>query len=1127
MFLFLFRFTIGALGLSILLLSACNSNTPEEAIGEVFATDIDFDTTQVSVDLREGMKLDLWAPGPLINNAVALDFDHQGAAYVSVTSRRKSSDIDIRAHRDWIPEDLGLQSLEDTEAFHKRKLATELSEQNTWQEDFNEDGVHDYRDLMVQSETIRKIEDTDGDGRADVSQVFADGFNDMLTGVAAGILHQGQDVFLTAAPDVYRLRDKDGDGRADERAVISHGYGIHIAYAGHDMSGLVMGPDGKVYWSIGDMGLNVVDQTGKRWTYPHQGAVMRCNPDGSEFEVFAHGLRNPQELAFDAYGNLVSVDNDGDHPGEHERFVHLIEGSDSGWRIHWQFGKYEQPHEQYKPWMDEKLHVPHFPGQAAYLLPPLALAPDGPAGLAYNPGTALGEEWQNHFFGSYFKGSSAQSKVQAFSLQPKGASFEVVKQEDVVTGIVSTGLAWGPDGALYVNDWLDGYALKPVGRIWKLDVAQNAHPLRTQTQDLLREGMGERSVSEIRELLGHADMRVRMEAQFELVKRQESEALLKEAQGTGQIFGRLHAIWGLGQLMRQDVFTGEGMLALLQDEEVEIRAQTAKVLGEALYQAANSVLVEQLQDPDPRARFFAIEAVGKLGENSAFDPLISLLEEVGESDPHTRHALTLALSRLGMDTQLADLAQHPNRDVRLGAVVALRHSRSSGLSAFLQDADPLVATEAARAIHDDFSVPEALPALAEALERSDIENEAFLRRAINANLRLGQEENAYRLAEYASRPSAPLAMREEALWSLGYWNRELVLDRVEGRYRELPERNPAHGVAAFLANQPSMLQNRAPEIRAAAAEIAGYLQLNEVYPQLFVLTRDQKEAIPVRKAALISLVQLKGKQTAEALEAALSDRSLALRTEAQTLLGEIELPAETVVQLLTTVLQEASTAEKQKALSSLATLSHPQAESILTEWLDRLEKGTLETALQLDLILAIEKSSFSTLQERLSQYEASKDADDPLALYAESLAGGDADKGQRLFYRNNSAQCIRCHQVGEFGGAVGPNLTEIGSVLDQGQLLASLVDPSARLAPGYGTVLLDLRDGSKVVGILVEENGQAITLKTGEEELTIPLSEIANKKYAPSAMPSMQGILSKSEIRDLVAFLQTLQSPDL
>ena len=64
----------------------------------------------------------------------------------------------------------------------------------------------------------------------------------------------------------------------------------------------------------------------------HEGCVLRCEPDGTHFEVFAHGLRNVQEIAFDNYGNIFGVDNDADLPGERERFVYITERSDSGWR---------------------------------------------------------------------------------------------------------------------------------------------------------------------------------------------------------------------------------------------------------------------------------------------------------------------------------------------------------------------------------------------------------------------------------------------------------------------------------------------------------------------------------------------------------------------------------------------------------------------------------------------------------------------------------------------------------------------------------------------------------------------------------------------------------------------------
>ncbi|MBX2815756.1 MAG: HEAT repeat domain-containing protein [Saprospiraceae bacterium] len=1095
-------------------------------VESVRASSEDFkEELETSFEVAEGFDVRLWAPGPLLANAVAVTFSPQGEAYVTETRRRKSSDLDIREHRDWMTQDLALESLEDTEQFHLQQLAIERSKENEWLSDHNGDGSHDYRDLSVQSEQVRRVIDEDGDGRADVAQVFARNIDEMLTGVAAGITWHDGDLFVTAAPNVYRMTDEDGDGFAEERAIISRGYGIHIAFAGHDMSGLTVGPDGRIYWSIGDIGVNVTGPDGRRWPYPHEGAVMRCEPDGSGFEVFAHGLRNPQEIAFDAYGNLISVDNDGDHPGEHERYVHILQGSDSGWRIYWQFGKYNGKYDGYKIWTDERLHVPHFEGQPAYLLPPLALAPDGPAGLAFNPGTALGTQWNNYFFASYFKGAAARSQTKAFTLEPQGASFRVAEEKQVITGIASTGVTFGPDGALYINDWKDGYALKPQGRIWQLDVVSpHKNELREDTKQALQQDLTEASTSLLIDHLGHPDMRVRMNAQFELAKRNDAETFLQVLNDPTNEFAALHCIWGLGQMLRSGNDVGPQLTESLTHGNPKIQAQAAKVLGDGVYKPAESSLLALLDHEDDFVTYFAAEALGKLKSANALDKLVDLLARVGDSDPHLRHGLAFSLSQGAYtDQALGALSSHSSTHVRAGAIVALRERRSPALSGFLQDDDPWVAAEAARAIHDDESVLEALPALAASLHRTDM-NEAFVRRAINANLRVGGREAGEQLARYIAESENPTDLRKDAFWAMGSWDELPVLDRVEGRYRKLPER-PLTEVSSTATDLVTSIigSGRSHPLREIAIEVAGRLRLSVAAPLLTDIIRNASEDASIRAEALSSLAKMGDSSLKESIEIGLQSSSPDLRQKALSLLSEVDIDESAKVELLKPIVTSGETQESQVAVAALVATSGEKASAAVADLVSQYIKNDLPGGIMLDLETALESSSHQESAKTLHDHWNSIPDSAALEKYMACLEGGDAQRGRNTFAFNEVGQCLRCHAISGYGGEVGPALDKIGNALTRADLLLSLVQPDARIAPGYGTVSLTLHDGTKLAGILMKETEQSLDLKVGNDIQEIARTEIAEREDYPSGMLNMKDLLSKGEIRDLVAFLASLK----
>jgi glucose/arabinose dehydrogenase len=345
---------------------------------------------RASVQVAGGLEAAPWATERLLADPVALDVDGRGVVYVT-SSSRSGGELDIRGHPDWVPAVHTLRTTEELRAFYRRELAPARSARNAWLPDRNKDRSRDWRDLTVLTERVQRLRDRAGRGVADESQVVFEGFNDDLASdVAGGLLARGGDLWVGAAPDVWRLRDTDGDGVIDEKASISHGYNVHPSFFGHGIAGLTMGPDGRVYWAVGDMGFDVTDKAGRRWSQPNRGGILRANPDGTDFEVFASGLRNPQAFAFDELGNLIAVDNDGDYPGETERVTYVTHGSDAGWRSTWQYGKYTDPaNNRYNVWIDERMFVPRFPGQAAYITPPIVPAHAGPAGLVYNPGTAL------------------------------------------------------------------------------------------------------------------------------------------------------------------------------------------------------------------------------------------------------------------------------------------------------------------------------------------------------------------------------------------------------------------------------------------------------------------------------------------------------------------------------------------------------------------------------------------------------------------------------------------------------------------------------------------------------------------------------------------------------------------
>lgn len=1080
----------------------------------------------ITPQLADGLILRLWGVDSLIADPVSIDVDDHGRLYYTRTNRQKNSEFDIRGHQDWEIGSITLQTIEDKRAFLRKILSPENSSKNKWLADLNKDSSHDWRDLTIEKEHVYRVEDVSGDGLADLSQLVIADFHDEVTDAAGGVLKHGDDLFVDIGPDMWRLRDTDGDGLIDEKKSLSSGYGIHIGFSGHGMSGIEVGPEGKIYWQIGDIGFNGVGPDGKKWEHPNSGVIVRANPDGSDFEVFAYGNRNTHEFVFDAYGNLISEDNDGDHHGESERIVYVVNGADIGWRINWQFGKYNDPdNNTYKVWMDEKMYTPRFEGQAAYITPAIANYVNGPTGMLYNPGTALGPQWKNTFFVVEFVGNPAQSGIHAFTLKPKGATFELADTKKMLGGVLATGIDFGPDGAMYVADWIEGWGTKDHGRVWKLDVANPDMNMRNKVRELLGADFKKYIAKDLGSLLAHDDMRVRQKAQFELASRgQEGMEEFKKYIGqTGNQLARVNAIWGISQLAGKDLKNAAVLVPLLKDNDPEIRAQAAKWIGDVRYAEAGEQLLPLLKDDYSRARFFAAEAMGRTVYKPAVKPLIDLLESNNDEDAYIRHAASLALARIGDDKALAALHQHPSRAVRIGAVVALRRMQHPGIADFLKDADEYVVTEAARGINDDLSIEKALPALGNILKDTKFKNEALLRRAINANLRAGSDEAMNNLIRFASDDNHPPDMRAEALAALATWSKPSVLDRVDGRYRGEIKRDDQPVKTKSQDVLIKLTESKAPAVRIAAVKAIGKMKIEKASPQL--MRRLKTDPNPLaREEALRSLAAISDPKIGEAIQLALSDKEKDVRVTALDLLPKMNISTELMVTLLSGVINTKTPEEKQAALLTLGNLPAEHSAKVFDRLLNQLESGKFPPEIQLELAEAIDSTGSETLKKRWQGITAKSSADTLATSYQATLEGGNPRRGAQIFYSHQTAQCIRCHSLGDYGGNAGPRLNGVAARLDRQGLLDALIRPGSRLAPGYGMVTITLSNGRKLFGILQNENAVHITLKIGNRpDTVVHKADVSSRVNAASSMPPMGQMLTKKEIRDVISFLATLK----
>lgn len=1051
------------------------------------------------IDVPESFDVSLFAAEPMLANPVGMSVTPKGDVYIAEAFRRLGGGVeDNRDHTYWIDDDLASMSVEDRRAYYL-KHHPEAAEKWT-----------------VADDRVRLIRDTNGDGVADESTVYADGFNDLVDGIGADVLAWNGDVYFTCIPHLWRLRDTDGDGIAEKRESLHEGFGCRTALFGHDLHGLVVGPDGRLYFSIGDRGYNITTHEGDHLFDPGRGAVFRCELDGSNLELFATGLRNPQDLTFDDYGNLFTVDNNSDNV-DRARIVYIIEGAEIGWRMSFQYLS------RRGPFVEEDWWRPQHPDQAAFLIPPIANLGSGPSGVACEPGTALGEKYRGWFLFCDFLGTRKKSGIRAFKLGESGAGFELLEDEWLAQGYLPTDCEFGADGTLWSSDWVFGWSGVGKGRIYRM-VDKAAEELRrsARTAEHLRADLGTYDSKRLVELLGHADRRVRTRAQFALVERSALAELRRTALSSPDLLAALHGLWGCAQLERRAPGALDGLAVLLDGRRpAELTAQACKVFGDARRSDGFRPVRDILRSSDsPRVRAFAATALGKLADPRALDALFATLRQNADQDVFLRHACVMGLAGIGNVQALRARTASTSSSERLGAALALRRLKSPAVADFLTDGHAEVSKAAARAIYD-LPIPRALPALADRCRDAGAP-EPLLQRAVAACDKIG---DASMLASVAADEAFPESVRVKALIALERFSGERCRDLVLGESQHAPDRDPSDAKNALAPVAESLLQGDRTNVVMHAARAAAR---HELAPTAALAAAVGRESLGVdaRIACLRALEQLGADEVKSAIEVALRSNQPALRGAAADTLVDVD--RDTAIEVLTAAVEGEKLLERKLAIDTLARMKDERADRLLRSQGHKLLVSSAPAVTHLEIVEALRaraEDGAVGFAELLEGYEKRVAEEGDLRRHFACLEGGSAERGERVFVKTE-AGCARCHALKATTETMaGPMLGDAALRLDRRALLQSIVNPNAVIAEGFESVRISTAERS-YHGRILEEDAERVVIQFDEggatQTATLAPSEITGRAAAGSAMPSdIPEHLSARELRDLVEFLMT------
>ncbi|MFI5459395.1 MAG: PVC-type heme-binding CxxCH protein [Isosphaerales bacterium] len=969
------------------------------------------------------------------------------------------------------------------------------------------------KQLAEKPHRIVRLEDSDGDGKFDRKTVFAD---KMM--FPEGTMWHGGSLYVAAPPSIWKLTDQDGDGVAEQR--VEWFQGKTLTGCANDLHGPYPGPDGWIYWCKGAFAQQTYPRPGKSPFVTRAAHIFRCRPDGTGIEpVMTGGMDNPVDVVFTPGGERIFTTTFFVHPGGGQRdgLVHAIYG-----------GIYGKTHDP----IFEPAHKWTGPDVMPVLL---HMGPAAPCGLTRYESNAFGNTYKDNVFACYFN----LHKVSRHILTPQGATFSA-KDEDFV---VSPDLDFHPtdvledaDGSLVVVDTGGWYKLCcPTSQLHKPDVLGGIYRVRRQGMPNVDDPWGNTLWAPARDLetpVGFEDSIKLLGDSRPAVQRRAIEALARSGRNEGVLprlreaalkdqspVLRRNAVWALARVDHSGA--RELVRSFLSDSDETVRQAAIHTASLWRDQEAVPRLIELLSAPSMHNRRAAAEALGRTGDKAAVP---ALLEAAGRpADRVLEHSVTYALIEIAAPSETAAGLRSQNTGVLRAAMVALDQMDGGGLdpqfvAGLLTAKEPVLQETASWIVGRHREWADALAGvLGERLVRTDLTTagRTELERQLGRFAQAApiQELLAARLRD----ASAPRAVRQSSLHAIaqsGLSEKQVPAKWITALASLLDgDRANAELIPLTVATVRAM-----PLKRDAAGELpARLLRIADDGTNSDELRLSALAAVPGGLASVndriftLLIKKLEGEQT------------VATRTTAADVLARAKL-SHLQLARLADALRTAGPVEVDRLLSAF---EQSTDESLGLKLVKALAESSGFSSLRADALKAHLAKYGPVVQKQAEALFARLNVDaakqkSRLEQLMTILRAGDVRRGQLVFHSEKAA-CFSCHAIGYRGGNVGPDLTKIGAIRAESELLEAIVFPSASLVRSFEPVAVATRDGKVYNGLLRGETADELLLATGvNQEARIARREIEEiRPSAVSIMPAgLDQQLTHQELADLVAFLK-------